>query len=285
VISLNDCGQKLSRVEDQLFELRRRRRAFNEIEQPITRHDKPRDGQIIFRFGKVKPVPTNFGIIAGEILHNLRSPLDYLACRMVERAGGRPDGTTAFPICLNKTEFNPEVARKMPGISKRELEYVERVQPYQTTNKREHPLWLLKSLNDIDKHRVLHVCGLATSGGRIVSSYGLGYEYTAGMTRYRGRIREGRAFLRISISDGRPPSEIDATPKMSYDVIFSEKDKVWERLSVIKGLYAIRSFLHTDIFVSPGLLDGFTWEYSPRMPLEEAHIDDLLSYFSEEWPE
>jgi hypothetical protein len=94
--------------------------------------------------------------IIGELLHDLRSALDHLAWQLVLNAGGIPTDDTKFPIEAPST--NPQGKQGNPGVaggvSRNAKTLIASAQPYKRgVRYREHPLWLLHKLWNIDKHR------------------------------------------------------------------------------------------------------------------------------------
>ncbi|MBD8205180.1 hypothetical protein IFU08_09310 [Microbacterium sp. CFBP 8790] len=110
--------------------------------------------------------PLSIAVMFGEVLHNLRSCLDHVARLLVLAAGGtpvdKPPRATSFPILLDAPSRSLGV---FPGIRPEALEAIESLQPYRSAEGERHPLWRLSILNNIDKHRLLHVTSLSGAGG------------------------------------------------------------------------------------------------------------------------
>jgi hypothetical protein len=107
------------------------------------------------------PPPESIALSFGDFLHNLRSALDHLARMMVQENGGLPvdgPGGTTFPVV---SRAKPGLLDIKGGVSMPRREILQRVQPFHLGSEYEqHPLWKLNELNNIDKHRVLHVVNL-----------------------------------------------------------------------------------------------------------------------------
>lgn len=114
----------------------------------------------------IDPPPLQVPVIFGDALHNMRSLLDHVARLLVVANGGqpvdRPPGATAFPIHLERPNRRVTIN---PGISAEAQAVVESLQPFLDPNPQQHPLWRLSELNNIDKHRLLHVTSLSGAGG------------------------------------------------------------------------------------------------------------------------
>ena len=113
----------------------------------------------------LKEPPSDIAIIAGEIIYQLRSTLDYLAFDLVKL---NPLGITlprdwedncCFPLWLNPPKKTPVYncfKGRLPGITKAAFAFVERLQPYHRKGAAEI-MGLIANLSNIDKHRHLNV--------------------------------------------------------------------------------------------------------------------------------
>lgn len=106
-------------------------------------------------------------LILGDALHNFRSALDHIAWQLARRQQGRvPRSPVSFPIAPTPGRFHsPAVWTQLWEIGPREREMIENLQPYRQvfTGDLVHPLALLGARNNQDKHRLLHVVGLANN--------------------------------------------------------------------------------------------------------------------------
>jgi hypothetical protein len=125
-----------------------------------------------------EPAEYPLSVVVGECLHNLRSALDLLAYSLaVAYTKPLPDDiaeSSEFPIFgdidrrgragVGAALFRDNGRSKIRGIDPAAQTEVERMQPYHRgTDFRLHPLWQLQVLDNINKHRLLHV--VAVSGG------------------------------------------------------------------------------------------------------------------------
>lgn len=67
-----------------------------------------------------------------------------------------------FPIHLERPKRGVTIH---PGISGDAQAAVESLQPFHHSEPHQHPLWRLSEMNNIDKHRLLHVTSLSGAGG------------------------------------------------------------------------------------------------------------------------
>lgn len=115
---------------------------------------------------KVSQTPDAYAVIFGEILHDIRSALDYTARLLVLSEGKKPiddePKKTAFPVFDRRRSEAPNI---VPGLSDDLRAVLDAVQPYNDPDPRQNLLWRLQYLNNVDKHRLLNVTALIGSGG------------------------------------------------------------------------------------------------------------------------
>lgn len=88
-------------------------------------------------------------LLASEVIHHVRSALDYIAYQLVVLDTGSARSQTQFPICDKPNDFRREATRRLNGVTPEHVALVESVQPY---NGAPWTGWL-KELSDRDKHR------------------------------------------------------------------------------------------------------------------------------------
>jgi len=116
--------------------------------------------------GKRTSTPPRISSIFGDLVHNVRSSLDYLARQLLIANDGVPNdgpGGTAFPILDRARSIRIMAARGT--ISEDAQTILDAVQPYHWGEKASsHPLARLNRLDNIDKHRLLHATVLRGKG-------------------------------------------------------------------------------------------------------------------------
>lgn len=122
---------KLDRARKHLEELDRETRAFTNP-QPYRFNTELDDetGQYVVRLRFSKPavaVPKRLSIVAGDVVHNLRSALDHLA---FELAGTSANHDTQFPIYDDRTKYREVEDRRLEGVDPRDRAIIESLQPY-----------------------------------------------------------------------------------------------------------------------------------------------------------
>src|SRR3990167_642520 len=100
------------------------------------------------------PLPCEIPLIIGDIIHNLRSSLDIMACEIVTKSGNIPSRNTYFPISDTRDKLISLINSgeiKMAGQDICDL-IADFIKPYRGGN---DSLWSLHQLGIIDKHRLL----------------------------------------------------------------------------------------------------------------------------------
>lgn len=163
VKELEAIFDRLGRAEEHLETIKCRLLRHYEADKYLLTGEYQRDfnqpggrGSIVTDPVTLPEIDPRLNTIIGELLHDLRSALDHLAWQLVLNAGGTPTDDTKFPIEAPTTNLqgkqgNPGVAG---GVSRKAKTLIASAQPYKWgTRYREHPLWLLHKLWNIDKHR------------------------------------------------------------------------------------------------------------------------------------
>jgi hypothetical protein len=166
----------------------------------VTDELDPDTGDNIVRLDSVDQPPPIIAQILGDCLHNLRAALDHvvyaLAIANKLTLTDEEARETAFPIFKKFPERWPWPA--IQHVSPEAQAIIERLQPYHAGNRATvHPLWILRTLENIDKHRRLLIT-LGTQGAAAAqctpnarmqsldwSLYARGPEPKAEIARYR----------------------------------------------------------------------------------------------------
>jgi hypothetical protein len=145
----------------------------------VVERDTGDSGRGTFRFKVVRHPPLEFSVIAGDVIHNLRSSLDYIIDALVRDNGHTPTFQNLYPISVDKDAFAMALKKgRLYGVHERALKGVDGFQPYQLSTKARprHPLTHLHKLSNHDKHHVLALSALNASfvwkfvgaGGRVL---------------------------------------------------------------------------------------------------------------------
>jgi hypothetical protein len=121
---------------------------------------------VVAKFIVEKPVPVQISLHAGDLVHNARTALDHVLVRLKGHFGGDARSGT-FPITESDTDWKGRVyprrdGKRRPGpldglpCSARTLIYGEQPHVAYAGRRREDPMAILSSLDNDDKHRLLH---------------------------------------------------------------------------------------------------------------------------------
>jgi hypothetical protein len=158
---LTGVHAKLDRAEEHMDALRDEIRPLMEALSFATfetRHNVLDDSYaVIMREAAALPV-VRWGVVVGDICHNLRSALNHLVCALVP--AGQVHRRQQFPIFDTphswKSEFGGTKPEKMLDfIDPVHFALIESVQPYQQSTGMQR-LSLLERFSNNDKHRLIH---------------------------------------------------------------------------------------------------------------------------------
>jgi hypothetical protein len=107
-----------------------------------------------------REVDPAISVVAGEIVHHLRSSLDHIAWSLSSPEYRlRHETAIAFPVFTAEPKSAKEIAsydRKVGGItSSSALDLIKDLQPYKTPNPIDDPIAIVHELNRVDKHHNL----------------------------------------------------------------------------------------------------------------------------------
>lgn len=154
---------KLTRAREHLEQLDREmaafthRRPFVVVELP-----KPKVNVLSWGIRLTEPIPISWGVIMGEIAHDLRSALDNAIYELsVERLNKRPDDKTGFPIFDSPDEFaNRGGERQIKHVGEAVKAFVRSLQTFNSHGTAALNLLSLHRIWNQDKHRVVQPWGL-----------------------------------------------------------------------------------------------------------------------------
>jgi hypothetical protein len=178
---LEGCRAKIARAEVHLAELKLLVRRYIDT-QPFRvigeYHEATRE--YIIRAEAVpdhNPVPSDLMLIAGEIVHQLRSALDHLVWDLVvKNTGAPPTGTdSGYPIFRTADGYNGRAPQKIRGVSPSAANRILAAQPFHLGDRAEEELtWAVQELNNTDKHRLIPVTVVYAFVGAVYMTVGDG---------------------------------------------------------------------------------------------------------------
>jgi hypothetical protein len=168
--------EKLARADEQIEFVNAEWGRFLKEEEPYGidwKYDPDSAEYFLYKphFRIFKDPPIRMAVLLGEIVHNLRSALDHLACELIECHGARPIRRAAWPVAVTEADWinqvewprdrtGKRIRGPLHGLSRNSdaWAYVKLTQPYQRgqTTARSQPLAELNKLSRTDKHSVVH---------------------------------------------------------------------------------------------------------------------------------
>jgi hypothetical protein len=167
--NIDGAVAKLSRSYIQLVNLQQHIESVLSSGQmwPLRVEERQPGLEYFLYLGQIPPIDENWTLIASEILFNLRCALDYLVYELhVRHFRGTPPANIArasmFPISFSHSDFP---TGRIRALGKREQRAIKHLQPYVERKDgwefTRRALGQLNALQNIDKHRRLHVVAAA----------------------------------------------------------------------------------------------------------------------------
>lgn len=154
-------SEKLKRADQNIVNLNNEiLQFFTESKYPAIPDVKDQSWQDAVNYHRGLQVPKRFSVLAGEIIHHLRSCLDHIVWHFSsDTAKLLHENALEFPIFskpLTKDDL-PRYNRKIQGITKPGvLAIIEQLQPYQRgADAGNDPLGIVHDMDRFDKHREL----------------------------------------------------------------------------------------------------------------------------------
>lgn len=178
--------------------------------------------------------PPHWGIVLGDLIHNLRSALDHMIWQLVLANNRTPGRNNQFPIYSHKPSPDAYGAC-VKGVADPAKAKIRKLQPYMRPQRPEpEPLEIIGFLSNIDKHQTIH------AAATIVSQLNhTNFDFTP-----RGE-REATAEIRWNQSVGKPPHQAELVAVRfdppEADVQFEEHPNIPVSVAFGKGVPVGRS--------------------------------------------
>jgi hypothetical protein len=154
---LRDAWLKIERARTHLSSLDSEVTQFgNGTPYPVVT-DRDEAGNTVAKVLVAEQPPPRMAAIVGDIVHNLRSALDYVAWQLVDANRGNPGKHTSYPICSTPEKFELSGRAALYRATESAILAVRTSQPFTVDPPDTHPLAILEELDNHDKHRLLHV--------------------------------------------------------------------------------------------------------------------------------
>lgn len=217
-MTLDSIGveEKLKRSRENILNLQAEiSRFFETSEYPVLPDYDVKALLKAAEYHQSRAIPPRFSVLAGEIVHHLRSCLDHIAWQF-STVKYRTDHETwiGFPILEARPVEKDELKRyerKVGGIVKPEVRsLIDALQPYNSPDALDSGLLILHKMDIVDKHRELNIC-LSTGGiaypfeviQRVIAKHRASYEsgiFDAAFEADTRRELQGNAQIKPIIS-------------------------------------------------------------------------------------
>lgn len=259
---------RLERADEHLATLNAERDAFlrrvEENGRPIVGEFERDVGEYVFRVD-VEPPDPRIGLVVGEFAHNLRAALDNVLWQVVLLRGGSPTKVTQFPIHESREGYRDDLKRGvLRGISADDRAFIEGCQPFQGGERSaDSYLVFLAWLNNVDKHRFIHVGGAIARTIGMKVSYGSEGEFAGWFPWYAipvkdvakvldvryvslPRSEDRTEIMRVAIETSGPEPQMEVRGDAPLEVAVSDP----EHALILKDLIHIRGLVQA-------IVDGF----------------------------
>lgn len=233
---LDGCWAKIGRAEENINNLDLEIRAFLRREPPpykiVGQHQSDGREYAFLAFGD-PDVPPRFAVLAGEIVHHLRSSLDHLIHALIVRNGGSPSKNNQFPICTTAENFEKACNRGLIGdVSQSSKDLIRSVQPYTSPTPDDTVLYVVHQNDILDKHRLLVVVTTVAQIGQNIT-LGVDREVAAhparqgktpnivgfGVPEPRKLSKDGVVIFSVSLAEPAPElvAKADFLPQIAFE--------------------------------------------------------------------
>lgn len=211
-------------------------------------------------YAKVRPCPSYFSLVVGDIANNARAALDYIVSGMSTLA---PDDNgrrfIQFPIWDDRNDWKAKHAGYLNGVASAHLDRFAHFQPFESSANA--PLATLRELNNGDKHRCLRMVSTASR----IQAHNVGEGISMSHDARASMVFEDDS--RIDFI-GTGTGEISATESV---------------IATVKGQFPSNLLLRTDFDVwirfadNNSLLNGR--EVLPTMKLILTRVQQVVDHF------
>lgn len=187
----------------------------------IGRESDPQTGYNIYHVFDIQPPPVEIGLIAGDVIHNLRSALDHLTYQLVLINGAVPTKQTAFPVFDDAMKYKTGLAEKVKGMAQSAIDAIDATESYQ--GGKGAGLWVLHYLDIADKHHALLTPLINVTGASftIPGFWERGYRGVGGVSfpKFGKPLKDGDVIATRE-------TEMDNDMNLSLDVAFTEPEVI-----------------------------------------------------------
>ena len=195
------------------------------------------NGKTFDFFIAVHPPSTDFRLAVADIVHDLRTALDFLAYQLAVKTVGvataRRSRKLAFLIHEDKQRFKSTAGNVIPLIGEPAVAQMERLQKYEGLDERGPLLWILAELDNITKHRMVVVVDKELAHGEVTLNID-GYVTRKRITNPdRTPLKDGAKLFSVTVDSDIPPSKVDVNIQTTQAIVFADTDGLRDGRGVI----------------------------------------------------
>jgi len=244
VTALDGVDAKLGRALEHLLSLDNQMHEYLDSNPIGVQRQLQQDAKTsVFALVIERSPPLELAVLAGEVVHQLRSALDHLANQLVRVAGNTPTRRTAFPVLLRPPD---QVLKIDGGVDPSALDAVASLQPHLRGLEPEgHPLAILNELWNRDKHRNLSLMATYVTGTQIFLVDPEG-QWMVGGQFQTTPLGHGDIVGVFSFADGDLPTDAIVQASGSHFLTLAEEGP-WGRQPVTNLLESLHQFVTVTV--------------------------------------
>lgn len=213
---------KVERAKEHLADLKLARDRFVDSKPyRITREYDPQTRDNIYRVFGVQVPDVDIALIAGDVIHNLRSALDHLAYQLVLVNGSIPSKQTAFPVFDDTDKYKTGLAGKVKGMAQTAVDAINATEPYQ--GGLGAGFWVIHYLDIADKHHALLTTLINVTGSSftIPGFWERGYRGVGGVSfpNFGQPLKDGDVIATRE-------ADMDKDLNLTLDIAFTEPEVI-----------------------------------------------------------
>jgi len=189
---------------------------------PVVKEIDSETGDLVFKLGKCSPIPEDFPLIIADAIQNLRTSLNHLVFHLIRSNGNVPSSSSTFPFCKSAEQYKTESPRKIKGVAPETTKIFDALRPYPGGN---DALYGLHDMSNIEKHRLLFVCGGMHVGTQVTAKLSLTEtEFKIVLPApfdWNYRLQDGAEIFRI-FNDQL--AHFDQNPRFTFNIAFGETE-------------------------------------------------------------
>lgn len=153
---------KLKRADENVINLQAEIDGFFKgCEYPVIPDRNDKRLQEALKYYRELRVPLRFSVLAGEIVHHLRSSLDHIVWTLTDSSYKTPENESAiaFPILGDRPTTTRKIEsfeRKIGGVKHQwAIDLIKKLQPHEAADPLDDPLLIVHDMDRLSKHREL----------------------------------------------------------------------------------------------------------------------------------